>query len=190
MKRLITSVLALACLAAAPLSAQTDQTGVLEGTVQDVVGGAIALADVRIALEDGSYSQVTQSDASGAFRLGFLKPGAYVLRVRAIGFRPVELTNVRIRAGGVTTLTVVSNAAPVELEPIVVLAARPLIDRTTTEFTTTLESEVVDMLPASRTAVELIEFIPGARPDQVWGGSTAQANAYQLDGAAGKSTRV
>ncbi|MCH7474921.1 MAG: TonB-dependent receptor [Gemmatimonadetes bacterium] len=182
MKRLITSVLVLTCLVAAPLSAQTDQTGVLEGTVQDVAGGAIALADVRIALEDGSYPQATLSDATGAFRLGFLKPGAYVLRVRAIGFRPVELTNVRIRAGRVTTLTVVSNAAPVELEPIVVLAARPLIDRTTTEFTTTLESEVLDMLPASRTAVELIEFIPGARPDQVWGGSTAQANAYQLDG--------
>ncbi len=115
MKRLITSVLFLTCSVAAPLSAQTDQTGVLEGTVQDVAGGAVALADVRIALADGSYSQVTQSDASGAFRLGFLKPGAYVLRVRAIGFRPVDLTNVRIRAGQVTTLTVVSNAAPVEL---------------------------------------------------------------------------
>ena len=74
MKRLITSVLVLACLVAAPLSAQTDQTGVLEGTVQDAAGGAIALADVRIALEDGSYLQVTQSDASGVFRLGLLKP--------------------------------------------------------------------------------------------------------------------
>ena len=58
MKRLITSVLVLTCLVAAPLSAQTDQTGVLEGTVQDVAGGAIALADVRIALEDGSPTGV------------------------------------------------------------------------------------------------------------------------------------
>ncbi len=170
MKRLITSVLVLTCLMAAPLSAQTDQTGVLEGTVQDAAAGAIALADVRIALEDGSYSQVTQSDASGAFRLGFLKPGAYVLRVRAIGFRPVELTNVRIRAGQVTTMAVVSDAAPVELAAIVVSAAPSLIDRTTTEFTTTLESEVLDLLPASRTAVELLEFTPGVRPNQVWGG--------------------
>ncbi len=96
MKRLITSVFVLTCLVAAPLSAQTDQTGVLEGTVQDAAGGAIALADVRVALADGSYSQVTESDASGAFRVGFLKPGAYVLRVRAIGFRPVELTNLRL----------------------------------------------------------------------------------------------
>ncbi len=48
MKRLVTSVLFLTCLVAAPLSAQTDQTGVLEGTVQDAAGGAIALADVRI----------------------------------------------------------------------------------------------------------------------------------------------
>ena len=182
MKRLITSVLVLTCLVAAPLSAQTDQTGVLEGKVQDVAGGAIALADVRIALEDGSYPQVTRSNASGAFRLGFLKPGAYVLRVRAIGFRPVELTNVRIRAGRVTTLRVVSNAAPVELEPIVVSAARPLIDRTTTEFATTLDAGIIDILPISRTAVDLIQFTPGARPNQVWGGSTGQANAYQLDG--------
>lgn len=153
MKRLIAPALVLTSLLTVPLSAQTDQTGVLEGKVQDVAGAAVAQADVRIALEDGSYPQVTQSDASGAFRLGFLKPGAYVLRVRAIGFRPVDLTSVRIRAGQVTTLTVVSNAAAVQLETIVVTAARPLIDRTTTEFSTTLESEVVEMLPASRTAV-------------------------------------
>ena len=182
MKRLITPMLVLTCLVVAPLSAQTDQTGVLEGKVEDVGGPAIAVAEVRIALEDGSYLQITQSDASGTFRLGFLKPGAYVLRMRAIGYRSVELTNVRIRAGQVTTLTVVSNPAPVELEPLVVSAALPLIDRTTAEFTTTLDSEVLDMLPTLRTAVQLIEFTPGARVDQVWGGSTAQANAYQLDG--------
>ena len=98
MKRLITSVLVLTCLVVAPLSAQTDQTGVLQGTVQDEAGSAIAVAEVRISLADGSYLQATLSDASGRFRLGFLKPGAYVLTMRAIGFRPVDLTNVRIRA--------------------------------------------------------------------------------------------
>ncbi len=50
MKRLITSVLVLTCLVAAPISAQTDQTGVLEGKVQDVAGGAMALASAFSSL--------------------------------------------------------------------------------------------------------------------------------------------
>ena len=66
MTRLIAPALVLICFVAAPLSAQTDQTGVLEGKVQDVAGGAIAQADVR--MDDSAATDSTKS-GGGLVRL-------------------------------------------------------------------------------------------------------------------------
>ncbi|MDX1744566.1 MAG: TonB-dependent receptor, partial [Halobacteriales archaeon] len=162
--------------------AQTAETGVIEGRIVDDTAQPVAAASVQLAQSDGAYARSTATNESGVFRVGFLPPGLYDVTVRLIGYRTTTVTGVRVQATKIATVTIELETAPVEVEELRVEATRDLIDRETTEFTTTLETDQVDLLPAARTATDLIKFTPGARPDQVFGGSTAQANAYLLDG--------
>ncbi len=179
------AALLLASLALAPpTQAQTDQTGVLEGRVLDPSGEEVAGAQVRGARPDGSYERTAVSGDDGRFRIGFLPPGGYVLEVSAAGHPDARLTGLRVRAAGVTTVTVeLDPAGETFADEVTVTAEAPLLDSSSTEMgVTSLDSEEIDLLPVSRTATDLVELTPGARPGQVWGGSTEQANLYQLDG--------
>lgn len=176
------AVLLAAVLLAPGLRAQTAQTGVIEGRVTASDGAPVPLAAVTSALVDGSYPREVATDAEGSFRIGFLPPGRYDLKVEALGHRPVELRGIRVRAGQAAKLQIPLEVAPLSLETITVTAAPEIIDRTTTEFSSRLGKEAIELLPAPRSVTALIGFTPGARPDQVWGGSTAQANSYQIDG--------
>jgi hypothetical protein len=182
MTRLLFVCLLLALSLPLQLTAQTDQTGTLKGTVVDQNGLPVANSEVTVALADGSYPGRALTDNNGAYRIGFLKPGLYTVTVRAIGYRPVVHTGVRLRAAQATTLDVVSQSAPVQLEAITVRAEETLVERGTQQVNTTVGSDQLELLPIPRTAFELVQFTPGARADQVWGGSTEQANVYQLDG--------
>lgn len=166
------------------LRAQTAETGVIEGRIVDETGRPLPSAAVQLAQADGSYGREAITSESGVFRVGFLPPGLYDVSVRLIGYRTTTVTGVRVRATEVSRLNLEIETAPVRVAELRVEATRDLIDEETTEFTTTLESEQIDLLPAARTATDLIKFMPGARPDQILGGSTSQANAYLLDGVA------
>ncbi len=164
--------------------AQTDETGVLAGTVVDAGGEPIAAAVATASWMDGSQLRWAETDAQGRFRLRFLPPGVYQLTVEAAGHAPRQLTEIKVSASRVREVVVELPPASALSEQITVSAAAPLLDRTTTEQGSVLTGEELELLPTSRTATELIEFAPGVRSDQVWGGSTSQANSYKLDGVA------
>ncbi len=172
----------LALLPLGSLIAQTSQTGILQGSVALANGRVIANASVSLRRADGSYPRVTRSDQTGAFRLNFITPGFYELTVRQVGFQPVMYEGIAIRAAEVKRISVVLTPAPTELKGVTVSARASGISTSNTEFTSTLGSRERELLPAARNANALIAFTPGARPGGVFGGSTDQANVYQLDG--------
>jgi hypothetical protein len=183
-----------------PLGAQTVQTGVLEGRVTLPDGRVIANVRVEIRQADGSFPRTTRTDELGAFRLGFIPPGTYDATLRQVGFQPVTVTGIVIRAAELqrisATLEPVRRAAggerppgdsspsatPAPLEPVRVTADNAAGRATTPELTFSLSARERALLPTPRDANGLIAFTPGARPGQVYGGSTNQANLYQLDG--------
>jgi len=65
-----------------------------------------------------------------------------------------------------------------------VLAAAVRISTSETEFGSRLTASELAVLPLPSEARNLVAFTPGARPDQIWGAATGQANNYQLDGVA------
>jgi hypothetical protein len=164
------------------LAAQTVQTGVIEGLVLDPDGQAVDGAQVTASQADGSFRRAAVSNESGQFRVGFLPPGVYVVRIEASDYVPQEVVGVRVTASEQSSIVVQLPGGSTVEDVVSVTADLPLIDSGTTELSSVLDSEDTELLPISRTATGLIEFIPGARPDQVWGGSTSQANLYQLDG--------
>jgi carboxypeptidase family protein/TonB-dependent receptor-like protein len=181
-RMVITATLALA--AAGALAAQSGSTGIIQGRVRDSAGRVIAQAEISAAHQDGFTFRQTASDSRGAFRLGFLPPGRYRMTARRIGYRAVIVSDVVVRAGRVEEVALVLPAAALALDSIVVEAAAVRLNRSDTESGSRLTARELALLPLPNDARDLVAFTPGARPDQIWGAATAQANNYQLDGVA------
>ena len=169
-------------LSAAPAHAQTSQTGAVQARLSTRDGRALSEVTVRVLQTDGSYARTARSDARGDVRFSFVQPGLYTLEARLIGYRPLTVRDVIVRATETSRLALTLEAAPSELTPVTVNASRVTINRTSTEFTSSLGAREREMLPTARNTEDLVAFTPGSRPGQIFGGSTNQANLYQLDG--------
>ncbi len=166
----------------ATVSAQTTQSGIVQGRISASDGKALPNATVSIKQADGSYPRSVLTDARGEYRFSFLTQGIYNAEIRLVGYRPHNTDSVRVRATEVTRLDVTLQLSSTNLATVNVTAAANAIDKITTEFTSSLTAKERELLPTARDANSLIAFTPGARPDGVFGGSTGQANLYQLDG--------
>ena len=147
-----------------------------------VDGRPVANATISIRQSDGSYPQRTTTDDRGAFRISFVLPGRYELTARLIGYRPVTLQGIIVRATESRELRVTFSPSRPELQTVTVTSSAVAINPGTAEISFSLPAAERELLPAPRDANALIAFTPGARPEQLFGGSTGQANLYQLDG--------
>jgi Ca-activated chloride channel homolog len=84
----------------------------LRGEVRDA-GNGVRMPGVRLVLEPGGLS--TQSDASGQFRFGGLRPGSYTLTVTAKGYAAQALS-VSLIAGQSPSLQIALQALPRQIE--------------------------------------------------------------------------
>ena len=182
MKRTIGILLLILTTAAAAAVAQTDQTGVLQGRVTDTRGEPISGAVVLVTRIDGGYPKDAVTGGDGVFRLGFLPPGAYDVQVQAPGFMDQRAEAVRVSASGVTRIEIEMPPGEGFTEEVTVTAAVPLVETATTEQDLVLDQSQIELLPTDRSATDLVKLTPGATNQSVWGGSTDQANSYQLDG--------
>jgi hypothetical protein len=102
--------------------------GGLRGRVVDERGAVIVGAKVGLTGSDGT-EKTAATDAEGMYAFGGLEPGAYVLRVTALGFVPYQRPDVKVSPGRAAlidiTLTVglekqevnVESSAPVNTQP-------------------------------------------------------------------------
>jgi outer membrane receptor protein involved in Fe transport len=116
--------LLLSCIAAAAnLAAQTADTAIL-GTVTDPAGAVIVGAAVKVTQPETGVSRDTVSNAEGLYEIRYLRPGEYIVEVRAVGFRAERRTgivlqinqqarfDIRLQVGDVVETVEVSSAAP------------------------------------------------------------------------------
>jgi hypothetical protein len=115
-------VIALAGIAIpAQLSAQT--MGGLHGRVLDMMTD-VAVAAARVELLDSRQRRVATalSDSAGAFRVPSVRPGEYVLRAEALGYRAVTTPTVQVAAEEATEVIVRLGVDVVSLAPLEILA--------------------------------------------------------------------
>ena len=96
-----TSVLALCSL---PMYGQTPDTGAIAGSVSDPSGALVPRAAVVVNSQATREERDLTTDAQGSFSVPFLTPGNYDLTVRAPGFEPLILKNVRVQITEVSRL--------------------------------------------------------------------------------------
>ncbi len=169
---------AIALLAAlVPAVGQAQARGGVEGRVMDAAGRPLASAEVSV----DRWRAAT--DADGAWRIMRLEPGLYRIVVRRLGYRPAR-QDVQVEAGRTAQVTFVLDLVPFTLDSLVVSAPPSSISTTDVELGTKLTVSEIALLPSTFDLRQLIALTPGARPDQIWGGASDQANSYSLDGTA------
>jgi hypothetical protein len=164
----------------APAAAQV-ATAQLAGVVVDSEGTPLTDVSVEL-LRRGVLVQRASTDSAGAFRMLAVAGGIYEVVARLVGYQESRLTEVAVPAGEQTTLRLALEPAPVELPGVEVVLTPIEISRVDTEFGKTIQTEAIRTVPIGHEARDLVALTPGARAGHVWGGATAQANNYQLDG--------
>ena len=182
-------ICALSLLIAAPALVRAQAvTGSLEGRILSAPGEPLEHAVVTVS---GPFLQGTRSattDVRGHFLLLWLPAGTYTVRLRALGFGPVAMSDVRVSLGATASLgDVTLEPQAMELPEIVVSGARPLIDPTTAAATTALDSAVFLALPTERNYRLLMPLVPQANAspygDEVnVAGASGDENGYFVDG--------
>jgi hypothetical protein len=89
----------VAAFAAASADAQSPATGSLEVRVEDVLGAPLSGVQVLLTPVTGGPSGEGVTDRAGVHPARLLVPGTYDLLVERLGFRPVLLEGVPVRAG-------------------------------------------------------------------------------------------
>lgn len=165
-----------------PGLAQAQATGGIEGRVTDQVGRPLAGVEVSVARPGAAPLDRTMTDAGGAWRITRLEPGAWRVLVRRPGYRAAT-SDLRVESGSMVSLTVALEAVPFSLDSLVVSAPALSLSTTDAEMGSRLTVGEIGLLPTTTDVRQLITLIPGARPGQIWGGASEQANAYALDGS-------
>src|SRR5689334_22182888 len=136
-------------------------TSTLEGTVTDRQGLAISGAVVSVAADTLAVSKKTTTDANGNYQIALLPAGIYTVSVSHDGFstqvfRGLEITlnrtvrfNASLEVGTVT-------------QTVSVTAEIPLLETTSSsEGTTIVPRQIVDMPLNGRDYLDLMQLVPG-----------------------------
>jgi hypothetical protein len=98
-------VFGLAATLPTMLAAQGVTTGAIGGTVTDAQGQPVEGAQVQVVNRSTGFSSGSLTRANGSYLVQGLETGsAYTVRVRRIGFEPMERTDVRVSLSQTTRI--------------------------------------------------------------------------------------
>ena len=159
--RFIACLIWLASLAiVAHASAQTN-TGEIEGTVRDTLGGAVAGAAVEITHVASGLTRERISDQAGRFLATELPIGEYRVSVELTGFKKVTETDVRLNVGQRLTLSLVLQVGGVT-EAVTVSATAGLLNTANAEISDIINNRQVVELPLNgRQFLQLAQLTDG-----------------------------
>jgi hypothetical protein len=142
--------------------AQGETTSAIVGQVTDATGAVVPGASVTIASAETGLTRSGKTDAAGRFSFPQLKPGAYVVHVRAEGFEPRQIQNVVSGLGEKQTIEIELQVAQSQ-QTVEVSGAAPVINLQDANTSTTLSSAALEDLPNPGGDLTYpLQFSPGA----------------------------
>lgn len=183
-RSLFRAVLSLLVITIAiPMFAQ--QTGALHGTVTASDGSALPGVTVEARADVLPQPRVTTTEANGGYRMPALQPGTYTVTFTLGGMQTVT-RKAEVLLQHDTEVNAKLGVAAMS-ENITVTAEATLVDKTSTEIKSGLDSEQIQSLPIGTEYQDLVKLTPGVMftQDTVRGpsaGGSGQDNVYQFDG--------
>jgi hypothetical protein len=187
--------LAAALIAASPalIAAQTT-TGAIRGYTRDAAGAPIEGAQVTARNIQMNVSRNTVSNASGFYNVAGLRPGAYEVTIRRIGFSP-RTSSVQVQIGQTLDLDVQLAQSAATLQTVSVTAAAVQETRTSEVGTNVTRDQLQNLPNFERNVLDFASLAPGISPQAVnstnkvisAGGQPPEAVNFFVDGATYKN---
>jgi hypothetical protein len=189
-RRFARVVVLFLCAAAAVVSATAQTTGDIVGNVRDEAGGVLPGVTVEGRSSALQGPRVVVTGSSGGYRLSLLPPGEYTLTFTLPGFATETRKPVIVALGKSVSLDVAMRAAV--KEEIVVSGEAPVVDSTSTNLGTNLNTRAIETLPTGRNYSAIVSVAAGTSSDAnplnsgqstitVYGSSGAE-NSFIIDG--------
>jgi hypothetical protein len=132
----------------------------LGGIVTDATGAVIPGVSVTATNKSTNQTRVVSTDEEGKFLFTYLPVGYYSLRFEKNGFEIIE-RNISVSVGQSLSIDI-SMGVKIVAADVKVIAKIPVIERTRTQITGTIESDDVDSLPLNgRNFLDLALLLPG-----------------------------
>ena len=154
MKRLITILFFFLLLTGIVLASTT---GKLKGKVTDQQTGE-PLIGANVLMVGTSFGAAT--NINGEYTIGNLEPGSYEVRFSYIGYQTKTISNVRINTDLTTELNMQIEPEGVKVGEVLVVAEKPLINKSNTNAQRITTSDDIDALPV-RGIDNILALTPG-----------------------------
>jgi len=146
------------------LPAQT--TSVIQGTVLDPQGRAIAGAEITVGgLASGGKIKLL-SDQAGAYRLPALQPGIYNIRAAKPGFGAKTYDSIQIAVNSILTFDIDLGVDALQQEVRVFASPSLLEAEISSSGATILPQQMEDMPLNGRNYLDLMQLVPGVAVNQ------------------------
>jgi hypothetical protein len=159
-------------------------TGTLLGTVQDSSGAVVPSASVTLTNEGTEVSDRTVTGPQGYFTFPNLDPGQYTVTVDAKGFKTLTSKHNVVLVEESTRVDMTMSPGAVN-EQVTVAGTTPLVETTTSDLGTTLDSTQIANLPINgRSPQMLMQLAPGSTPT-AWGAGNGEDSSTAATTAPG-----
>ncbi|MGO4885977.1 MAG: carboxypeptidase regulatory-like domain-containing protein [Bryobacteraceae bacterium] len=135
---------------------QTITTGDVVGTIKDTTGAVVPGAEVTLKSIDFGDTRTVTSDATGAFRFTFLKPGNYTISASSAGLK-TEVQKLAVEVGQVNNLELTAKVQATQ-EVVEVAASGALIETENANLSTTYNTTQMEELPTPGGDMTTIAF--------------------------------
>lgn len=166
-------------------------TGSMQGTVTDPSGAVVPGAHLMLTGTTLIGTKEADTDAQGQYHFVNLPPGTYTIKVTAKGFEALQRGNLAVQVGQLPTinLQLQLGSATTTIE---VSTAAPLVDVTTTQSMTDLDTDALSSTPHGYSFQSVIQFAPMARNEPLAGGSAGMTGnaGGSLPGSSGNGLAV
>src|SRR3984893_17327600 len=181
-------LLLLQIVIASAAVAQVDRA-VLEGTVTDPSGGAIAGANIKILAVETGLSQGQRTNSNGYYRLPALPVGRYTITASNNSFKTKIIDDVVLQVGQTRTLDVQMEVGAIS-EKVEIRASEAPADRSSAEASTVIGTDQILNLPNNgRDWASFTLLAPFAQDDGGgdqrtirFAGRARDDNNFQVDG--------
>jgi outer membrane receptor protein involved in Fe transport len=201
---LLTVILGMCFLLAAPNGSAQSTGGRIRGTVSDPSGGAVAGAKVTLLNEATNTSRETQTSTTGEYLFLEVPVGSYEIDVVGTGFKKYERKGIVLVLNEIASVDATLQVGG-STETVEVTGAPPVIDTTTTQLGAVMTDQSVRELPLStRNTYQLLQLQPGVQSqlgaDLFYGsdnpgvvsvnGGRGRSNNYMVNGGDGNDIFV
>src|SRR5215813_10469749 len=160
----ILALLAFVLLASGTSALGQTATGEVNGTITDPAGAVLSAATATLVNQATNIEVRAQANPDGHFIFVNVKPGRYLLRVDAKGFKTVETSPFDVGVSQTVTQDVALTLGEVS-EAVQVTASAELVQRSSSELGTVIAEKTVADLPLNgRNFTQLLTLTPGVTP--------------------------